>query len=37
VVETINVNKFWVGKTERRQLGKPRRGWKYSIKWTLEK
>lgn len=31
-LETINANKFLVGKTERR----PRRGWTCSIKWTLK-
>ena len=37
IVETINAHKFLVGKTERRQFGKPRRGWKCSTKWTLKK
>ena len=37
MVEMINANKILVRKTERRQLGKPRRGWNCSIKWTLNK
>jgi hypothetical protein len=37
MVETMNVNKVLVGKTERSQLGKPEHGWECSIKWTLKK
>jgi hypothetical protein len=37
MVGTIIANKILVGKTERRQLGKPRGGWKCSIKWNLKK
>jgi hypothetical protein len=37
MVETINANRVLVEKTEQRQLGKPKGGWKCSNKWTLKK
>jgi len=36
-VETIYANKILARKIERRQLGKPRRRWNCSIKWSVKK